>query len=58
MLPVKFCFIGPSGVRGKDIQKLTNQKQVIYKEDLPQMLPTKFWFICPSIFRGDLNVKR
>jgi hypothetical protein len=25
----------------------------IFKEDLPRMLPTKFWFIWPSGFRGE-----
>jgi hypothetical protein len=27
MLPTKFWFIGPSGFRGGDLKKLTNQKQ-------------------------------
>ena len=53
----------------KIFQKSTNQKQElsvaamfvnglgrneqIFTEDLPQMLPTKFWFIWPSGFRGE-----
>jgi hypothetical protein len=27
MLPIKFRFIWPSGFRGEDLKKLTNQKQ-------------------------------
>ena len=56
MLPTKFRIVWPSGFRGEDFQKSTNQKQelpghvckqigtklALFKEDRPQMLPTKF----------------
>ena len=68
MLPTKFWFIWPCGFR-EDFQKQTNQKQespvvamfvngigtkwVLFIEDRPQMLPTKFQIIWPSGFRGE-----
>jgi hypothetical protein len=30
MLPVKFCFFWPSGFRGEDFKKSTNQKQFFF----------------------------
>ena len=64
MLPTKFWFIWPSGFRGEDFQKSTNQKQELpvaaillmnrdemsnLIEDLPRMLPTKFRFIWQAV---------
>ena len=70
MLRTKFQFIWPSGFRGEDFLKWTNQKQELpvmamfvhgsgrnvhsLIEDLPQMLPTKFRSIWPSDFRGEI----
>jgi hypothetical protein len=69
MLPTKFRFIWQSGFRGEDfleikqsekrfvcgshVCKRIGTKWAIFIEDLPRMLPTKFWFILPSGFRGE-----
>ena len=54
MLPSKFRIIWPNSFR-EDFQKSTNQKQqlpvaaiFVNGSDLPQMHPTKFWFIWQS----------
>ena len=49
-----FDSFGPAVSEEKIFQKSTNQKQEWHvKEDLPQMLPTKFRFIWPSSFSGE-----
>ena len=68
MLPTKFRFIWPSGFREGFLEinqsetrnacgslgcKRIGRKGAILIEDLPQMLPTKFWFIWPSGFIGE-----
>jgi hypothetical protein len=69
MLPNKFRFIWPSGFRGEDFLEIDQSetriacgghfckriepKWTTFIEDLPYMLPTKFWFIWPSGFRGE-----
>ena len=69
MLPNKFRFIWPSGFRGEDFLEIDQSetriacgghfckriepKWTTFIEDLPYMLPTKFWFIWPSSFRGE-----
>ena len=69
MLPTKFRFIWPNGFRGDDFLEIKQSetriacgghvcqrirtKWAILIEDLPRMLPTKFWFIWPGGFRGE-----
>jgi hypothetical protein len=68
MLPTKFQFIWPSSFRGEYNSKLIYQKQELpmvamfvngserYEqpiEDLPQMCPTKSWFIWSISCRGE-----
>ena len=69
MIPTKFRFIWQSSFREEDILEIDQSetriacgghvcyqietKLVIFTEDLPRMLPTKFRFIWPSGFRGD-----
>ena len=69
MLPTKFWFIWPGGFRGEDILEIKQSetrmacgghvckrigmKWEIFIEDLPRLLPTKFWFIWPGSFRGE-----
>jgi hypothetical protein len=38
---------------GGHICKRIGTKWAIFIEDFPRMLPTKFWFIWPSSFRGE-----
>ena len=58
------CFLPRFGSFGQAVSeennffKLTNQKQelpvaAMFIEDLPEMLPIKFWFTCPSGIRGE-----
>ena len=74
MLPTKFRIIWPSGFRGEHFQKSTNQKQespvvamfingigtklVLFIEDRPQMIPTKFRLIWLSGFRGEFFLQK
>ena len=63
MFSTKFRFMWPSGFRGKDFQKLTNQKQempmatmFVYgskRNNLPQVHHTKFHLIWPNGFKED-----
>jgi hypothetical protein len=69
MLPTKFWFIWQSGFREEDFLEINQSemriacgghvcwwigtKLAIFIEDLPGMLPTKFQFIWPSVFRED-----
>jgi hypothetical protein len=69
MLPTKFQFIWESGFKAEDLLKINQSKtrmawggHVCYRigskwtiiiEDLPWMIPTKFWFIWPGGFRGE-----
>jgi hypothetical protein len=69
MLSTKFQFIWESGFRGEDCLEINQSKTrmacgghvckrigtkwAIFIEDLPRMLPTKFWFIWPGGFRGE-----
>ena len=68
MLPTKFWFIWQKGFTeaffdinqsetriacGSHVCKWIGTKLVIFIEDLPRILPTKFQFIWPSGFRGD-----
>jgi hypothetical protein len=69
MLPTKFWFIWQSGFREEDFLEINQSetriscgghvcwrigtKLVEFIEDLPRMLPTKFRFIWPSVFRGE-----
>ena len=71
MLPTNFRIIWPSGFRGEDFQKSTNQKQELpvaarfvngsrrnehsFIKDCPQMLPTKFRFIWSNGFREEFK---
>ena len=73
MLPTKFRFIWPSGFREDFFrnQPIRNKncfwwpcfcqwigtKLAIFIKDLPRMLPTKFRFIWPSVFREDFFQK-
>jgi hypothetical protein len=40
-------------VYGGHVCEWIRTKLAIFIEDLPRMLPTKFWFIWPSGFRGE-----
>ena len=68
MLPTKFRFIWQSGFRedfleinqsetriafGGHVCQRIGIKWAIFIEDLSRMLPTKFWFIWPSGYRGE-----
>ena len=69
MLPTKFQFIWTSGFRGEDFLEINQSekrmacsghvcqrigtKWAILIENIPRMLPTKFWFIWPGGFRGE-----
>ena len=68
MLPTKFWFIWQSGFRedfleinqsetriafGGHVCQRIGIKWAIFIEDLSRMLPTKFWFIWPSGYRGE-----
>ena len=64
MLPTKFQFIWESGFRGEDFLEINQSKTrmacggyvcwrigtkwAIFIENVPMMLPTKFWFIWPG----------
>ena len=69
MLPTKFQFTWESGFKAEDLLEINQLKtrmacggHVCYRigtkwtliiEDLPWMIPTKFWFIWPGGFRGE-----
>jgi hypothetical protein len=69
MLPTKIQFIWTSGFRGEDFLEINQSetrmacsghvcqrigtKWAILIENIPRMLPTKFWFIWPGGFRGE-----
>jgi hypothetical protein len=69
MLPTKFQFIWENSFRGEDFLEINQSetrmacgghvckwirtKWAVFIEYLPRMLPTKFWFIWPSGFRGE-----
>ena len=51
MLPTKFRFIWPSGFRGEDLKKSTNQKQELHAD--PAIVLSRFmlsFILCDSVW--------